>query len=326
MTFQRLRTATSRSALLALLALFAPVAAAEAPDARFAANNCVQCHQSLPGRLGEIVLLEWKNSVHFANNVACDGCHGGNSAARAEQFATPDEFKNAAHLARDPKFLSVVQSQDRFVSRVRGREVSYFCGKCHAVVKEKHLGSPHGDNGDPSCLYCHARTDDGHSTHRIVPASLDIIDPRAREQAGRCSPCHQAPTMQAVAQIKTTLAQSAALIDSAAHDYEDLTHRGYRSLELAGLHEHGQEVQSRLRRVFHSFDMREINNFAGEIQAMAERTSRTHDLLVQVQHRRRGQTVVGLGVSAFLMVFAGLLLYYKHAFCLKHAAGPGRHD
>lgn len=306
------------AALVGVLRAGEPPLGESAAD-RFAGNACVHCHEDLPGRLGSIVSLEWKESVHYANGVACDGCHGGDPAVRREQFATLDEFKNAAHMARDPKFLTVQAQPEAFVSRVRGREVSYFCGKCHALVKEKHLGSPHGNNGDPTCLYCHARGPDGHGTHRIVPAALDIIDTRGREAGGRCSPCHQAPTMQAVGQIKATLAKTAGLIDGASRQYEELTHRGYRSLELAGLQQHGLEIHSQLRRVFHSFDMREITNFAGEIQGLAERTDRVHTLIDQVIQKRRRQTLVGLGVTSFLLCFVGLLLYYKKTFCLEHA-------
>jgi hypothetical protein len=281
----------------------------------YAGNNCVQCHQDLPGRLGEIVLLEWKNSVHYANSVTCDGCHGGDATLRTEQFDSVEAFKNAAHLQRDPHFLLAAAEAGRFVSSVRGREVSYFCGKCHALVKEKHLGSPHGDYGDPSCLYCHARADEGHFTHLIRSATLDIIDTRGIEQGGRCAVCHKAATMEAVAQIKSTMAATEALINQASDHYDALLEQGYRSLELAGLQEHGREVHSRLRRVFHSFDMREINDFAGEIKGLAERTARTHELLERLAHTRRRQTLVGLAVCAFLLGFAGLLLYYKRAFC-----------
>jgi hypothetical protein len=266
------------------------------------------------------VVQEWRDSVHYANGVACEGCHGGDAGLKAEMFGSPEAYKDASHLARDPQFLTIAADPEQFVSRVRGREVSYFCGKCHALVKEKHLGSPHGDNGDPSCLYCHARTLEGRSTHRIVAATLDIIDTRGRDEAGRCSACHQAPTMKAVGQIRTTLERTQQMIDTASREYDELTRRGYRSLELAGLQEHGREVHSRLRRVFHSFDMREINNFAGEIQALAERTSRTHDLLSRVQQMRRQQTIVGLGVCGFLVFFVGLLLYYKRNFCWEHTA------
>lgn len=298
--------------------------AAPAED-KFANNACVRCHENLPGRLGEIVSLEWRHSVHHDNSVGCDGCHGGDASLRAEQFPDAEAFKQASHLSRDARFLAMTQATGQFVNRVRGREVSYFCGKCHALVKEKHLGSPHGDNGDPTCLYCHARSPEGRVTHRIEHASLDIIDPRSRDQGGLCSPCHQAPTMQAVSQIKATLARTTALIDEASEQYEGLTKKGYRSLELATLQQHGQEVQSRLRRVFHSFDMREINGFAGEIQALSERTTRTHDLLEQVGRMRRRQAMVGLGIAGFLLCFAGLLLHYKRTYCLEHAAPPGTH-
>jgi hypothetical protein len=293
----------------------APPAAAEDP---FAGNACVRCHESQTGRLGEIV-QEWKNSVHFANGVGCDGCHGGDAGARAEHFERPEAFQAASHLSRDPRLLTATRSAGEFVTHVRGREVSYFCGKCHTLVKEKHLGSPHGDNGDPSCLYCHARRPDGFSTHAIVAPTLDVIDTRGLAEGGRCAPCHQAPTMQAVAQIKATLGRTAALIDRVSAQYEALIQRGYRSIELAGLAEHGREVHSRLRRVFHSFNMREINDFSGEIQALAERTQRTHDLLDRVVRQRRLQTAAGLGVCGFLLCFAGLLLYYKRTYCLHSA-------
>lgn len=311
----------SLAVLLAASSSPSPASSPASEDA-FAENACVRCHQRLPGGLGEIATHQWKASVHYANRVACDGCHGGDATAREEQFPNAEAWKLASHMARDPKFLVAPSRSDTFVDRVRGREVSYFCGKCHSLIKEKHLGSPHGNNGDPTCLYCHARAADGHFTHEIRPASLDIIDTRGREEGGRCSPCHQAPTMQAVRQIKTTLAQTSELIEEASKEQEDLVHRGYRSLELAGLQEHGEEVNSRLRRVFHSFDMREINGFAGEVKALAERTSRTHDLLEQVSHMRRRQTVVALAICAFLLAFVGLLLHYKHAYCLEHAEQP----
>lgn len=308
------------AALLVPMALSVAAAVGDpSVDDRYANNACVRCHSALPGRLGEIANHDWKQSVHYANAVGCDGCHGGDPGVRADQFPDEVAFKNASHMTRDPKLLAVPGRTDAFVDRVRGREVSYFCGKCHALIKEKHLGSPHGDYGDPTCLYCHARTPEGLFTHRIAPASIDIIDTRGRDEGGRCSACHQAPTMQAVAQIKSTLAQTSDLIETASRQHDELIQRGYRSLELAGLQAHGREVNSRLRQVFHSFDMREINGFAGEIKALAERTTRTHDLLAQVSLMRHRQTTVALVVCAFLLSFVAVLLYYKRTFCLKHA-------
>lgn len=290
----------------------------EDPTVTYAGNACVECHANLPGRLGEIALLEWRNSVHYANKVSCDGCHGGDAGVEAGQFDTPEAFKNASHLQRDTKFLTADTAADQFISAVRGRNVSYFCGKCHALIKEKHLGSPHGDYGDPSCLYCHARTAEGRYTHRIEPATLDIIDIRGREENGRCAVCHKQSTMAAVGQIKQTLVAATDQINIAADRQAELVEHGYRSLELQGLTEHGQEVHSRLRRVFHSFDMREINDFTGEITALAERTERTHELLTSLSETRSSQTIVSLVVVVFLLSFAALLLYYEKVFCTSH--------
>ncbi|MHC4511564.1 MAG: multiheme c-type cytochrome, partial [Planctomycetota bacterium] len=47
-----------------------------ASDDAYKDNACVSCHQNLPGKLSAIV-QEWRQSIHFQNNVTCDGCHGG---------------------------------------------------------------------------------------------------------------------------------------------------------------------------------------------------------------------------------------------------------
>ncbi|MFQ5653862.1 MAG: hypothetical protein ACE5GW_03910 [Planctomycetota bacterium] len=164
-------------------------AAVPAPDRKaavedpFAKNACVTCHRNLAGRLAEIVDLEWGQSVHYAGKVGCDGCHGGDPSLDREQFPSDEAFKEAAHLARSPEFLEITRPEGEFIGRARGRSISYFCGRCHAEIMEKHLGSPHGDFGIPSCLYCH-----GQGSHKIEKASIDIIDTRPRSEAGRWWP------------------------------------------------------------------------------------------------------------------------------------------
>jgi len=304
--------------LVAALTIASPAeivpAAAEAapqPD-RYADNACVRCHQDLPGKSSEIVELEWKHSVHYAANVGCDGCHGGNPAVRAEQFDSADDLKRAAHQQRNPEFLTMRRSQDGIVSNTTGRSVSYFCGKCHDQIKEKHLGSPHGDFGDPTCLYCH-----GQGSHKITDATPQIIDTRGRAEAGRCSPCHEASTMAVVKQIKQTLIETEQRIDESGQLYNELESWGYRNLELEKLHHHANEVHSKLRQIFHSFNMREIDNFASEIQEVTDRTTETHELIKRQRTVRRQQTVMGGLAVCLLLSFAGLLVYYKHSF-LEH--------
>ena len=174
--------------------------AAAPPADPYAANACVQCHRDLPGRSSEIVDQEWQYSVHFNAGVGCDGCHGGNAAVRREQYDSDDAFKQGSHLDRNPEFLLLPAGKE-FVSAARGRSVSYFCGKCHAKIKEQHLGSPHGEFGDPTCLFCH-----GQGRARISQGQ-----PRHHRHAqpepgrGRCSPCHRSATMEAVGRIQAIL-------------------------------------------------------------------------------------------------------------------------
>ena len=307
-----------RAACRALVLLLLPVAAMAsdpvpqtAPDGAdpFAANACVQCHRDRPGRLSEIVEVEWKQSVHYAASVACDGCHGGDPTARREQFDSDEAYKRAAHRERNPEFLVLHRPDREFVSTVRGRSVSYFCGKCHDEIKEKHLGSPHGDFGDPTCLYCH-----GGGSHLIDQPTPGIIDTRARAAGGRCSQCHAASTMEAVKRIRDVLVETERRIESSGAAYQQLETWGYRNLQLEELHHHVREVHSRLRRIFHSFNMRDITNYATEIQDVADRTETTHEMVQRLRQAQRRQTVVGLIAVAVLLGFAGLLVYYKHAF------------
>ena len=298
-----------RFALLLVPMFFLALDARGAGSAEpFADNACVQCHRDLPGRSSEIVDLEWKHSVHFAANVGCDGCHGGNAALRREQFASDEEFKKAAHLERSPEFLLMYRNAE-FVSAARGRSVSYLCGKCHAKIKEQHLGSPHGEFGDPTCLYCHSQ-----GTHKIAPATLAIIDTRGRAEAGRCSPCHRSGTMQAVARIKLMLNNTEERIRASGAQYKQLETWGYRNLELEKLHHHAAEVRSQLRQIFHSFNMRDITNFAAEIDAVADRTEASFQLIQRLRETQRRQTAVGSAAVVLLLSFAALLIYYKRAF------------
>jgi hypothetical protein len=301
-----------------VLAVRPLAAAGGAPDEHpFAGNNCVECHADLPGRSSHIVELEWKPSVHFAAGVGCDGCHGGDPTLRREQFGSEEAFKRAAHRERNPEFL-VMHQEGQFVSAARGRSVSYFCGKCHSTIKEQHLGSPHGEFGDPTCLYCH-----GQGSHLITAATPGIIDTRPRSEGGRCTACHVAGTMEAVSRIKQVLIDTEEQIITSGEQYAELEEWGYRNLELEKLHYHAAEVRSQLRQIFHSFNMRDINNFAGEILMAVERTSDTHSMIERLRQTQRRQMVVG-GVAVLLLLsFAGLLLYYKRTFLeAGHAAVP----
>jgi len=300
----------------------APSAEETAAEDPYAKNACVQCHRNLAGRSAEIVDLEWAKSVHYRNNVACDGCHGSDASLTRDQFPSEEAFKEAAHLGRNPEFVLFRGSEGSFVSRARGRSISYFCGRCHTEIMEKHLGSPHGNFGDPSCLYCH-----GQGSHAIQHATIDIIDTRPRSESGRCALCHQAATMQVVADLKEILKTTAARIDSSAEEFIKLEEMGYRNLALAEMHHHTADTHSRLRRVFHSFNMRDVSELARSIESVGQQTDYTHELVQSLHRARKTQTVVGLGAVVFLLAFAGLLVFYKKVYLDHHDhAAPARED
>lgn len=268
-------------------------------------NACITCHENLPGRLSGVV-QEWKTSIHSQNKVVCDGCHGGDADVRRDQFDSDDAFKERSHLRRDSAFFIMGRSSERFISSVRGRNVSYFCGKCHAKIKEKHLGSPHGDLGSPTCLFCH-----GGNAHRIQESHIDIIDPRPRSQGGRCATCHRTATMETVADVKTILINAQDQLSTSSEQYAWLEKHGYKNLALEQMYHHSKETLSQLRQTFHSFNMREINNFASAIKGNAEQTKQTYDMIKGLERAKARQARIGTGVGIFLLAFAGLLLCYR---------------
>jgi hypothetical protein len=275
-----------------------------ANDKAYKDNACVSCHQNLPGKLSAVV-QEWKQSVHFQNNVSCDGCHGGDPAVKRDQFENEDVFKDRSHLRRDREFLLISRTDSPFTSAARGRSVSYFCGKCHSNIKEKHLGSPHGDLGSPTCLYCH-----GMGSHAIQESTVEIVDARSRREGGRCATCHRAATMETVSNIYHILVNAQLQLENSSKLYDWLEAHGYKNLAMDKMYHHSRETLSQLRQTFHSFNMREINEFASSIGTNAELTQETYNLIESLEAVKVRQARLGISSVLFLLCFAGLLLIY----------------
>jgi hypothetical protein len=146
--------ARTRGRGAAALALAAGLAAAQSTAGPPAAKtSCVSCHERQQGALLAPVAA-WQQSVHAG--VGCEGCHGGDLT---------DE-----RLAHSPS--------TGFVGRPRLREYPYMCGKCHADIRDRHIGSVHGANGLPHCVSCHG----AHAVQRPDPAAI-ITE-------AECSKCH----------------------------------------------------------------------------------------------------------------------------------------
>jgi hypothetical protein len=271
-------------------------------------NACVSCHRNLAGKLGTVV-QEWEQSVHFRNNVSCDGCHGGDPAVKGEQCDGEETFKNRSHQQRSRELSLVNRPDEQFTSTTRGRNVSYFCGKCHSLIKEKHLGSPHGDLGNPTCLYCH-----GQGSHAITESRVEIIDLRPHSQGGRCAVCHQAATMETVSRVRDTLVNAETQLKNASELYDRLETYGYRNLAMKKMYGHSRETLSQLRQSFHSFNMREINDAASTIRASAELTQQTYDMIQALEVAKGRQAFTGIVAVLFLLSFAKLLLSYRKRY------------
>jgi len=268
-------------------------------------NACVSCHQNLPGKLSAVV-QEWKQSIHFRNNITCDGCHGGDPSIKQEQFDNEEAFKNRSHLNRDREFLLIPRTESVFTSTVRGRAVSYFCGKCHSNIKEKHLGSPHGELGSPSCLYCH-----GRGSHAIAESNPQIIDIRSQREGGRCAICHRAATMETVSNIYHIMVNAQTQLENSSKLYDWLEEHSYKNLAMEKMYHHSRETLSQLRQTFHSFNMREINEFASSIGVNADLTQETYNLIESLGMAKARQAKITILSVAFLLSFAGLLLIYR---------------
>ncbi len=326
---------------------------ADAAGDPYADNNCVQCHRERGGRLAEMVDLEWAKSVHYENNVACEHCHGGDASLTRDQFSSDDEFKEASHATFSVEFRFLQRRSDLPVEIIpetdasypcrechtwtieqrlgnphagteplsclfkryggvdmsRERGVTYICATCHPETTEKQLASPHGSRGAPSCLFCH-----GKGGHAISAATIEIIDPRPREELGRCSLCHKPDNMNAIAHVRETLEETEQGIKVAGEQFEVLQRFGYRSLALEEMHDHIDDVRANLRQVQHGCNLREINELAKSIENITKRVAYDYELVLALHDARRRQTGIALGVAGLLLVLIGMLLVYKKAF------------
>ena len=241
-------------------------------------------------------------------SYACRECHSG---ARVEKkLGDP-------HAGPEPR--ACLFSRDGGVSMSRGRGIAYICAKCHARAAEKHLGSPHGSFGAPSCLFCH-----GDGSHAIPKATIDILDTRPREELGRCSPCHKPSTMNVVAQIKKTLEQTNQLVEQSTVQFEALQKMRYRNLALEEMHHHIDDIQASLREVLHGSDIRAVTELARSIKHVANQTAYDHDLVAALHDARRGQTRIAIAAAGLLLVLVGMLVVYLKVFCggTERAAAP----
>jgi len=189
---------------------------------------CIQCHGAQPGRLGEPVML-WKGSVHAANGVSCNSCHGG-----------------------DPTDMAMAMSPTRgFLGAPKEKAIPDFCGRCHLGVKEDYLASAHGralGRGGPQCVTC-------HGNHAVLTATPDLINRKT------CTRCHDYGRAE---EIKSAVVETDRRINELEQSLTTLHRFGIATQEMSG---EVFALRNRFHRLFHSVDAEKVRTQTAGFQA-----------------------------------------------------------
>jgi hypothetical protein len=229
---------------------------------------CLQCHPTLGEKYSRPVTL-WRGSIHAANGIACNGCHGGN----------PTDAANAMNPAQG--FLGVPAAE----------EIPAFCGRCHVGVLKDYLPSQHGQalgKGGPTCVTC-------HDSHLIVKASLELIN----EQA--CSRCHSYERARLIKMTMGALDGKISALDSR------LTRLKEEGSAVDRLEKGLFAARNRFHSLFHTVDIqvveRESAQIKGELKPL-EGTLREID----ASHRQRRLVGVFVVLGALFVALTAYLL------------------
>ena len=222
---------------------------------------CIQCHGAQPGRLGEPVEL-WKQSVHAANGISCNDCHGG-----------------------DPTDFAMAMSPERgFLGAPTPEKIPDFCGRCHVGVLEDYKLSKHGQalgKGGPQCVTC-------HSNHHVVRASLALINEKD------CSRCH---SYERAAQIKEALAATDSMINNLNKELSSLHRLG---IDVKAMKGEVFNWRNKFHRLFHTVEVEKVRNESSKVQAalgkVQDKVGAIHAELAQ--RRFQGGIAIGLLILA----------------------------
>jgi hypothetical protein len=227
---------------------------------------CIHCHSSMPGRLGEPVKL-WRDSIHAANGIACNDCHGGD----------PKDVANAMSPARG------------FLGAPKETAIPDFCGRCHVGVKKDYLQSAHGKalgKGGPTCVTC-------HSNHLVLKANLDIINEK------NCSKCHG---FEQARIIREAMQQTESLIVSIGERIDRFKGEGVDTDRLGkGLF----SSRNRFHTMFHDLDVEKVKQESTQINVDLNKLAGTLDKIADQRNKRKlaGVWVVGGALLAALICY-----------------------
>ena len=249
---------------LATLCAFAPSQAALAATAEQPETVCIQCHGTLPDKLGAPVQL-WRTSIHAENGISCNACHGGD----------PKDAADAMNRARG------------FLGAPKEEEVPAFCGRCHPGVMKDYLASAHGrrlGKGGPTCITC-------HSNHAVLKASLDLINEKS------CTRCHSFERARA---IRDAMQQTEGYIVGIDARIRGFQAQGVDTERLGkGLF----AVRNRFHTLFHDVDVTRVKSESAQINVELGKLDRELIVIEKARAQRKiagGFAVAGVLLLAVL--------------------------
>ncbi len=251
--------------LFILFALLLPVSSFAAESTEIV---CIQCHSTMPGKIGEPVKL-WKGSIHAENGIACNACHGGD----------PKDAANAMSPARG------------FLGAPKEAAIPAFCGRCHVGVLKDYLASAHGKalgKGGPTCVTC-------HSNHLVVKASLEIINEK------RCSQCH---SYERAKVIRDAMQETEGMI--VAIDKRITAYKG-EGVDTENLEKGLFAVRNRFHTLFHNVDVGMVKKESAGIQADLKKIQDQLAALDDSRQKRKIAGAVVVSAMLLLALFAHLL-------------------
>ena len=234
--------------LLASCALFAAPQPARAAAPEQPETVCIQCHGTLPDRLGAPVKL-WRTSIHSENGISCNACHGGD----------PKDAADAMNRARG------------FLGAPKETDIPAFCGRCHPGVMKDYLASAHGKKlgmGGPHCVTC-------HGNHQVVKASLDLINEKS------CTRCHSFERARA---IRDAMQQTEGYIVGIDRRIKGFQAEGVDTDRLGkGLF----AVRNRFHTLFHDVDVARVKAESAQINVELGKLDRDLIVIEQARVKRK---------------------------------------
>jgi nitrate/TMAO reductase-like tetraheme cytochrome c subunit len=224
---------------------------------------CIQCHSKMPEKYSLPVKL-WKESIHAANGIACNGCHGGD----------PKDATNAMSPARG------------FLGAPKETAIPAFCGRCHVGVMKDYLASAHGRKlgaGGPTCVTC-------HGNHKVVKASLELINEKS------CSRCHSYERAKTIRDAMQQTELTIVAIDGRITAYK-LTGTDTDKMEKELF-----SLRNRFHTLFHNVSVELVKKESTQIQAELKKIETALDALDTTQSTRKKAGVAAIAFLLLLAV------------------------